>query len=217
MYMLTKTSYVAPINIIENEFSVGKHTLTEPTGDFFYDPWKLKSEFQGSKWESVLSTLPFNIGQARIIVLEAPSCYTKHADIDDRYHLNLSGDNAFLIDLQSQDMYKLELDGIWYEMDAGRLHTAINVGSNYRMQLVVRKLLHRNTLINPVEVSVTAKGHNPRYVFDNRLSPWLNRANKRGIITNFVSDGATVYFDIENSCIAELNCIMPEEFSYEYS
>jgi hypothetical protein len=129
----------------------------------------------------------------------------------------LSGDEAYLIDLQSQEMFKLDTDGIWYEMDAGRLHTAISVGSEYRVQLVVRKLLKRNTLNNPVEVTINSRGHNSRFKFDNIISPWLNRANKRGIITNFVHDGASVYFDIENSCINELEEIIPQEFTYEYS
>ena len=215
--MLKKTPYNTILSNIDIILDKGKHDLTEPTGDFFYDPWKLKEEFVGTCWDSVLKTLPSRIGQARIIVLESPSCYNKHADIDDRYHLNLSGDEAYLIDLQSQEMFKLDTDGIWYEMDAGRLHTAISVGSEYRVQLVVRKLLKRNTLNNPVEVTINSRGQNSRFKFDNIISPWLNRANKRGIITNFVHDGASVYFDIENSCIGELEKIIPQEFTYEYS
>ncbi len=215
--MLEKTPYSTILSNIDIILNKGKHDLTEPTGDFFYDPWKLKEEFVGTCWDSALKSLSSGIGQARIIVLESPSCYNKHADIDDRYHLNLSGDEAYLIDLQSQEMFKLDTDGIWYEMDAGRLHTAISVGSEYRVQLVVRKLLKRNTLNNPVEVTINSRGHNSRFKFDNIISPWLNRANKRGIITNFVHDGASVYFDIENSCINELEEIIPQEFTYEYS
>ena len=215
--MLEKTPYSTILSNIDIILDKGKHDLTEPTGDFFYDPWKLKEEFVGTCWDSVLKSLPSGTGQARVIVLESPSCYNKHADIDDRYHLNLSGDEAYLIDLQSQEMFKLDTDGIWYEMDAGRLHTAISVGSEYRVQLVVRKLLKRNTLNNPVEVTINSRGHNSRFKFDNIISPWLNRANKRGIITNFVHDGASVYFDIETSCISELEEIIPQEFTYEYS
>ena len=215
--MLEKTPYSTILSNIDIILNKGKHDLTEPTGDFFYDPWKLKEEFVGTCWDSVLKSLPSGIGQARIIVLESPSCYNKHADIDDRYHLNLSGDEAYLIDLQSQEMFKLNTDGNWYEMDAGRLHTAISVGSEYRVQLVVRKLLKRNALIKPVEVTITSRGHNSRFKFDNVLSPWLNRANKRGIITNFVHDGASVYFDIEDSCVGELEKVIPQEFTYEYS
>ena len=192
--MLTQTSFRAPLSNIDIFGEPGKHDLTQQTGDFFYDPWELKQEYKDTIWEEIWCSLPGDTGQARIIVLESPSCYTQHADIDDRYHLNLFGDESYLIDLENTQMYKLVQDGIWYEMDAGRLHSAINIGEHMRMQLVVRQLLKRNTLKNPTEVSITVNGTNPRYHFDNSLSPWLNRANKRGIINSFQRDGGTVYF-----------------------
>lgn len=212
MYMLQKTPYKVALDGIDVIVDKGKHDLTYQTGDFFYDPWDIKEEFKGTLWEEIWCSLPEDTGQARIIVLESPSCYTQHADIDDRYHLNLFGDEDYLIDLQSKEMHKLEKDGIWYEMDAGRLHTAISVGEHLRMQLVVRKLLKRNALKNPTPVGIAASGDNPRYHFDNILSPWLNRANKRGIINNFVHNGGSVYFDVEKENAPELVQIMPKDF-----
>jgi hypothetical protein len=214
--MLVKTPYVAPANIKFDLFKIGKHDLTQPTGDFFYDPWVLKAEYVGTVWEDIWRSLPINTGQARIIVLESPGCYTQHADIDDRYHLNLFGDEEYLIDLESQQMYKLKRDNIWYEMDAGKLHTAISIGEHMRMQLVVRKLLTFNNLTDPVNVTITVGGKNPRYWFDNKISPWLNRANKRAIINRFVQDTSSVCFDIERNYLQELEQIIPEEFTYEY-
>lgn len=214
--MLTQTSFRAPLSNIDIFGEPGKHDLTQQTGDFFYDPWELKQEYKDTVWEEIWCSLPGDTGQARIIVLESPSCYTQHADIDDRYHLNLFGDESYLIDLENTQMYKLVQDSIWYEMDAGRLHSAINIGEHMRMQLVVRKLLKQNVLTNPTEVTISAAGNNPRYHFDNKLSPWLNRANKRGIINSFQRDGGTVYFNIEHNYIFELQNIMPEEFIFEY-
>jgi len=214
--MLTQTSFRAPLSNIDIFGEPGKHDLTQQTGDFFYDPWELKQEYKDTVWEEIWCSLPGDTGQARIIVLESPSCYTQHADIDDRYHLNLFGDESYLIDLENTQMYKLVQDSIWYEMDAGRLHSAINIGEHMRMQLVVRKLLKQNVLTNPTEVTISAAGNNPRYHFDNKLSPWLNRANKRGIINSFQRDGGTVYFNIEHNCIFELQNIMPKEFIFEY-
>jgi len=214
--MLTQTSFRAPLSNIDIFGEPGKHDLTQQTGDFFYDPWELKQEYKDTVWEEIWCSLPGDTGQARIIVLESPSCYTQHADIDDRYHLNLFGDESYLIDLENTQMYKLVQDSIWYEMDAGRLHSAINIGEHMRMQLVVRKLLKQNVLTNSTEVTISAAGNNPRYHFDNKLSPWLNRANKRGIINSFQRDGGTVYFNIEHNCIFELQNIMPEEFIFEY-
>jgi len=209
--MLVKTPYTVSIDdmpLLEK----GKHDLTVPSGDFFYDPWVLLEEYKNTVWESILNSLPIDTGQARIIVMESPSCYTQHADIDDRYHLNLSGDQDYLIDLDNQQMHKLVKDGVWYEMDAGRLHTAISVGEHTRMQLVVRKLLTRNVLNNSVSVKITAVGSNPRYSFDNTMSVWLNRASKNKTISNFKQSEASIYLDVEHSSLEELKSIVPKEF-----
>lgn len=214
MHMLVKTLYTASIDdmpLLEK----GKHDLTVPSGDFFYDPWVLLEEYKNTVWESIWNSLPIDTGQARIIVMESPSCYTQHADIDDRYHLNLSGDQDYLIDLDNQQMHKLVKDGVWYEMDAGRLHTAISVGEHTRMQLVVRKLLTRNVLNDSVSVKITAGGSNPRYSFDNTMSVWLNRASKNKTISNFKQSEASVYFDVERSSLEELKSIVPKEFKLE--
>lgn len=214
MHMLVKTPYTASIDdmpLLEK----GKHDLTVPSGDFFYDPWVLLEEYKNTVWESIWNSLPIDTGQARIIVMESPSCYTQHADIDDRYHLNLSGDQDYLIDLDNQQMHKLVKDGVWYEMDAGRLHTAISVGEHTRMQLVVRKLLTRNVLNDSVSVKITAGGSNPRYSFDNTMSVWLNRASKNKTISNFKQSEASVYFDVEQSSLEELKSIVPKEFKFE--
>jgi len=212
--MLVKTPYTASIDdmpLLEK----GKHDLTAPSGDFFYDPWVLLEEYKNTVWESIWNSLPIDTGQARIIVMESPSCYTQHADIDDRYHLNLSGDQDYLIDLDNQQMHKLVKDGVWYEMDAGRLHTAISVGEHTRMQLVVRKLLTRNVLNDSVSVKITAGGSNPRYSFDNTMSVWLNRASKNKTISNFKQSEASVYFDVEHSSLEDLKSIVPKEFKLE--
>ena len=46
--MLVKTPYIAPISVLDEVFEKGKHDLTQPTGDFFYDPWELKPEFENT-------------------------------------------------------------------------------------------------------------------------------------------------------------------------
>ena len=214
MYMLVKTQYTVSIDdmpLLEK----GKHDLTAPSGDFFYDPWILLEEYKNTVWESIWNSLPIDAGQARVIVMESPSCYTQHADIDDRYHLNLSGDQDYLIDLSNQQMHKLVKDGVWYTMDAGRLHTAISVGEHTRMQLVVRKLLTRNILKNSVSVKIAAGGSNPRYSFDNIISVWLNRASKNKTISNFKQSETSVYFDVEHSLLEELESIIPKEFKFK--
>lgn len=217
--MLTETPYRAPLDKIAQATHVfdeaKKYDLTEPTGSFFYDPWVLKEEYIGTVWEDIWCSLPIDTGQARVIVLEGGSGYYQHADIDDRYHLNLRGDSAFLIDLENEVMHKCVTDGVWYEMDAGRLHSAASFGKDNRAQLVIRKLLDRNLLVTPVKVYIKATGDKARYDFDNTLSPWLNRANKRGIINNFERGDAGIYFDIEDQFFDELKQFVPNDFTLE--
>lgn len=217
--MLTETSYRAPLDKIYEVMDVfdeaKKYDLTEPTGSFFYDPWKLKDEYLDTPWEDIWCSLPIDTGQARVIVLEGGTGYYQHADIDDRYHLNLRGDSSYLIDLENDKMHKLKADSIWYDMDAGRLHSAASFGKDNRVQLVVRKLLERNYLERPVKVWICGDGEKARYDFDNKLSPWLNRANKRQIINNFERDSNGVYFDIEDEFYEELLRYIPTNFSIE--
>ena len=107
-------------------------------------------------------------------------------------------------------------DGVWYEMDAGKIHTAVNAGEHARIQLLVRKLLPLTVLKDPVNMFIRLSGKNARYRFDNTLSPWLNRAVKRGIVSNFEINLASVYFDIEKENITECVAITPGQFRYEY-
>ena len=217
--MLSTTSNTVSIKTInsalEQSLSIGKESINMPSGDFFYDPWIIKPKYKGTSWETLLNALPTDIGEARIIVMESPSCYTRHTDIDDRYHLNLSGDDSYLIDLQNNDMHRLSCDGIWYEMDAGLPHTAINIGKYSRVQLVVRKLLTRSKLHNRVTVNIIASGPKPRYNFDNTLSVWLNRAVKTNVVDNFKQTKVGVCFDTEHDNISELKNIIPKEFKFD--
>lgn len=194
----------------------GKLVLNRATGNFFYDPWEILPDFKNTSIETALNALPFPIGEARLVKLEPGKCYFAHADIDDRYHLNLSGTYCTLHDFEYNVSYPLTQDGVWYEMDAGKIHTAINAGEYSRVQLLVRKLLPLTKLINPVSFYIRVSGENSRYRFDNALSPWLNNAVKRGIINNFDVAGASVYFDIEKLYINECIKQIPEQFKYEY-
>lgn len=217
--MLQKTEYSVYKNILPvcAEFARdGKLALNCATGNFFYDPWEILPEYKDTAIATAIEALPFPIGEARLVKLEPGKCYFAHADIDDRYHLNLSGTYCSLHDLEYNVSYPLTQDGIWYRMDAGRIHTAINAGEYPRVQLLVRELLPYNKLINPVNFFIRLSGENARYRFDNALSPWLNNAVKRGIINNFEVSMASVYFDLESIYINECVNQIPEQFKYEY-
>lgn len=184
----------------------GKNALNEPTGDFFYDPWVTKSQYLGTSIDELLQKLP-DAGEARINVLEPGESYMAHADIDDRYHLNLAGDYSYLIDLKNNKMHQLDVDNTVYLMDTGRIHTASNYGYKNRYQLVVRRLLKNSDLKNPVHVKLQAleDRYNLRYLFDNTFSITLNTLNKDGYIRRFkkVSDSA-IEFEVEADMLPEI-------------
>jgi len=218
--MLIKTHYTVDLTLLQEACIQSpnegmKTTINKPTGTFFYDPWVLKDEYKGTVWETLYDSLPVNKGEARIIILKSNQCYQTHADIDDRYHLNIKGEACYLIDLVHKKMYPLEQDGIWYDMDAGLLHTATNFGRLPRIQLVVRQLLKKNTLVDPVAVALSTTIPNEddaRFVFDNTLSTWLNEANKFGFINNFEHSPISIKFNIERNKLSVLKDMLPREF-----
>jgi hypothetical protein len=220
--MLRATNHSVDTNLLKHALSnchtdQFKLSLNMPTGDFFYDPWVIKPEFKNTVWEEILTSLPYDQGEARIITLKPGTSYCCHADADDRWHLNLQSEYGFICDLDQLTMYKLSTDGYWYDMDAGRRHTAANFGSVDRIQLVVRQLLKKNILAEPVSVKIVTKTNavDFRYQFDNTISLWLNNANKKGIISNFKFIDGEVSFNVERQHLESLNLIVPKIFEVE--
>lgn len=129
--MLTKLDYTVSLDLLQDAaqslpLADSKSTINGPTGRFFYDPWMIKPEYKNTIWEKILSSLPFNVGEARLITLLPGQCYQSHSDIDDRYHLNIVGSDSFLIDLDNKELDEIVQDGHWYEMDASPRHSAAN-------------------------------------------------------------------------------------------
>lgn len=201
---------------LKNEIPDFEHRIeiNSPTGNFFYDEWKISEEFANTAWEVVLSSLPFSVGEARLMKLEPGTAYYSHADVDDRYHLNICGEKSFLVDLDASEIHSVDNDGYWYEMNAGIRHSAVNFGNKIRIQLVVRKLLKRNNLKDslPVKISLEKPMHDYRYVFDNTYSPWLNKNIKEGLIDDFCVKDDQVFFRIEKTMLDDLKKISPTGF-----
>jgi hypothetical protein len=100
-------------------------------------------------------------------------------------------------------------------MDASLLHTATNFGRRARVQLVVRKLLKKNKLANPVKISLVTSIENPnyaRFLFDNTMSPWFNAANKNGFINSFAQGNVSITFNIEQDKLESFKNMLPKEF-----
>jgi len=217
--MISNTEYKISLEEVQQAFELcktmeGKTVLNKPTGDFFYDSWEILPEYKDTIFEKLLLPLK-NTGEARIVKQESGTCYFAHSDIDNRYHLNISGDNAALIDLHNNHMYPLEADGKYYLMDAGRNHSAANFGQYPRYQLVVRCLLKRSDWVtDPVEI--VAGGENPRFVFDKYISPLLNEINLRQAMNNFEITSTGVKFLTNSFWINHLVDVMPDKFSLLY-
>jgi len=171
MVMIFPTEHIVSKELLDSAYRSlpnveTKFSLNEPTGDFFYDRWKIKEQFKDTVWEEILDSLSVgDIGEARLINLDIERCYTMHADIDDRWHLSFNHNNSYLIDLATKKMHQ-PIPGIWYSMDAGQLHSAVNFGDSTRYQLVVRKLLTKYNLREPVKIIIQLDSppSNYRYV-----------------------------------------------------
>jgi hypothetical protein len=223
--MLTRTEYkiVVPLNKIEEALyqlprDDFRFTLNRPSGNFLYDPWIIKDEYSNTVWDTLLSTLPANIGEARVIILDGGQCYQSHGDIDNRYHLNLTGSMSYAVNLETNTIFEMLNDGYWYDFDAGLRHSAANFGRDFRAQLVVRKLLIKNTLNNPAKLRIISSLplDDTRFVGENTVTPWLNRADKQGIITDLtIADTGIIEFLIEKDQIPNLTAILPRGFIAE--
>lgn len=221
--MLYKLPYSVSTELIEEAVSniTGTETvvINQQTGNFFYDDWELKPQYKNTAIESVYCSLLERKGEARIISLSGGEAYSSHADIDDRYHLNLSGEKSFLIDLNKNEMHETQTDGNWYLMDAGQRHSAVNFGNKIRYQLVVRKPLNRGCIINPIDVIIQAKSSiNPdtaRFIFDDIVSGCLNTLNKEGILNNFNYVNNIISFTTDATNVYKIEDLLPPEFNME--
>ncbi len=190
-------------------------SLNQPTGEFFYDPWMVKEEFKGTIWEKLLDTIPGNKGEARLIKLVPGECYPSHADVDDRWHLNIQGNHSYIIDLENNIMHSTDRKGVWYTMNAGVRHSAANFGSEDRIQLVVRQLLPRIKVENAKQISIKLKTivEDRRFIFDDVISPWLNQAYKKGIVSDFIGKDLEARFMINEDHIDDLKKLIDQHFT----
>lgn len=226
--MLTKTYYSVKENDLESAVSFifekypslllndkEKIVLNQPLGDFFYDPWTLKAEYKGSPLESIYDSLNGKKGEARIISMQPGVCYMAHSDIDNRWHLSLSGSESYLIDLETQNMFDLKQDKLWWYMDASKRHTAANFGDSVRIQIVIRELLQYSENATH-SISIKPLGTNGRFIFDKNISPFLNFANKQNKLAKFSINNDTVHFVLCKTMIEQFKKLNLEKMVINY-
>ena len=189
--------------------SMHKQDINHCEGNFFYDAWQLKPEFDTPIMQNLMQQLG-PVGQAKIIVVPPGTCYQAHADVEDRYHITLQADHSYLIDLESDEMYPTLRDDWCYLMNTQRLHTAANFGYQDRCQLVIRRLLTHHQLMDPHHIHIKPmqldQPFNQRAWFDRHILVWLNGANKRGIMDNFnpMGEEVEIEFDLAGAHCEEL-------------
>jgi hypothetical protein len=122
------------------------------------------------------------------------------------------------MDLDAKQMHLLNRDGNWYEMDTSKIHVASNFGSTDRLQLVVRKLLSKTTDKDLVSIMIepSTKQHDYRYKFDNIISPYLNKANKKLSIRDFKFNNEVVSFKLSRSELPNFKKIINNFFKVTY-
>ena len=223
--MIKELNYKVDLTLIQNivdsfDLMKDKVVLNFPVGDFFTDPWKLKDEYKDTIYQDLYDSLPLDKGEARIINLPYKDCYHAHSDIDDRYHLTLQGKFSYLINLDEEKMYPTYVTGIWNVMNAGCKHSAVNFSNENRLEFVVRKLLKKNKLESPIYVTLRSTDlheNTARYVFDNVISPWLNKKFKEGVVDKFSYSDKNVSFYIEENIVTSLYDILPKFFDINIS
>ena len=111
-----------------------------PDGFAEGDYSEITEPFRGTTFETFLKALPFKYGRTRLMRMRPKSCLSIHADPAPRYHLALSTNPAcYIIGVSGAEglFYHIPADGRLYEMDAHKMHTAMNSSREDRIHLVV--------------------------------------------------------------------------------
>lgn len=141
--MLTLIKKISNIDQIIDQVSnlhiPGKSlVLNQTNGNLLSGNYETLLEFKNTPLGNLLDSLG-DIGEARLLKLEAAESYTAHTDPDDRIHLVITTNpHCYLIDLENKKMYHLPVNGELWNMDTGVEHVAVNFGARPRIHLNIR-------------------------------------------------------------------------------
>jgi hypothetical protein len=111
-----------------------------PDGVAEADYSEITAPFIGTAFEQFLKDLPFAYGRTRLMRMRPKSCLSIHAAPTRRYHMALiTNPDCYIVGVSGEDgsFHQIPADGILYEMDAHRTHTAMNSGNKDRFHLVI--------------------------------------------------------------------------------
>ena len=141
--MLSKLHQINYIDAIVDQvsnmqFDSKRISLNRTDGNLMSGDYEVLPEFVNTPLGKLLNELG-DIGEARLLCLESGDTYTAHTDPDDRLHLAITTNpDCYIIDLDSQQLYHLPVDGQVWHMDTSVRHTACNWGGRSRIHLNIR-------------------------------------------------------------------------------
>jgi hypothetical protein len=148
--MLETLETVMPLFTKHNQISVtARHGAVEPLYDAVgwipddvaeADYSEITAPFIGTAFERFLKDLPFAYGRTRLMRMRPKSCLSIHADPTRRYHMALiTNPDCYIVGVSGGEgsFHQIPADGVLYEMDAHRTHTAMNSGNKDRFHLVI--------------------------------------------------------------------------------
>jgi hypothetical protein len=207
--MITELPQKFPIEpIIEQVNNLGNFgkrlDLNSSTGQFFNDPWKIKSDLIGTPLGNVLESLG-DIGQARLLRLESAESYTAHYDPDDRIHLAIiTNPYSFLVNITDNKLYHIPADGRLWHMNTGKLHVASNWGAHPRIHLNIRVLLpHFNGSQPGVRFKILTGNFDWKQEAYTEVMGLINYGFKQGLVSSFKALSETELL---------INCTDPNSF-----
>lgn len=94
--------------------------------------------FKGGYLEEIWKSFPHPIGRFRIAVLQSHRCYSLHRDHEPKFHIPVTTnkDCYFLFQGHPQ-WYKMPADGSLYRMETRERHSAVNMGPDSRIHLLL--------------------------------------------------------------------------------
>lgn len=159
--------------------------LNETNGNLLSGDYTIKKEFLNTPLGDALELLGDDIGEARLLRLGHEDVYTAHTDPDDRYHLVIkTTPYSYLLDLESDKMFKLPTDGYFYLMDTSIMHSAINLGGGERIHLNVRVRMPKFKSPGFL-MKFNGGSYDWKQRLYNSMMGYINREVKKGNITGF--------------------------------
>lgn len=185
--MLTLIKEISNIDQIVDQVSklhmVNKSLILNQTdGNLLSGNYVTLPEFKNTPLGDLLDSLG-DIGEARLLKLEAAESYTAHTDPDDRIHLVITTNpHCYLIDLEKEKMYHLPVNGELWNMDTGVEHVAVNFGARPRIHLNIRHRLPKYNLPG-YHIKVDGGDYDWKQELYSNLMSFINYNIKSGRIT----------------------------------